>query len=277
MTDLVVDGNSLFARSWFAAQKTAPDDPVAAVTLAVRTILRILHPERNRLDVTFNRSFFAWDGEQAKSKQREPKPPEYHATRLVLKEVLSLMLGTVHFEHKDHEGDDIVATVVHQSSPKDVVYVVSGDKDLQQLQGGNCHYYCLNSKAELSPAFIASKFHIKRPNQIAIALAIQGDSVDGIPGIRGWGPVRVKHLFEKVPKSARFDEALAIIEHEIPPQFHEEFYDSLNRTLLGPNVPNVPPPAEIVMGEPDDIMRLEIPEIAFLYQEVYNAYMTEPY
>lgn len=277
MTDLVVDGNSLFARSWFAAQKSSPDDPVEAIKFAVRTILKLLDPDQNRLDVSFNRSFFAWDSELAKSKHREPKPPEYHETRLGLKKVLTLMLGTVHFEHKDHEGDDIIATVVHQSARTDTVYVVSGDKDLQQLQGGNCHYYCLNTKAELSPSFITTKFHVKRPNQIAIALAIMGDSVDGIPGIRGWGPVRVKHLFEKVPKSAKFDEALAIIEHEIPPNRQQEFYDSLSRTLLGPNVPNVPPPAEIIMGEPGDIARLEIPDINFLYQKVYDAYMVEPY
>ena len=275
MTNAVYDGNSVFARSYFAAEKEHAGDPEYAISLAVKTILRILHPERNRLGVQFTHSFFAWDGEQAKSKQRKPKPPEYHATRLVLKEVLSLMLGTVHFEHPDYEGDDIVATAAYQSDPADTVYIISGDKDLQQLQGGNCRYYCLNNKAELSSSFISTRFNVKRPNQVAIALAIQGDPVDGIPGIRGWGPVRVKHLFEKVPKNAKFEEALAIIEHEIPPQFQPAFQDSLARTLLGANVPDVPKPAEIVMGEPDNIAQLDIPDIAVLYQEVYEAYSRE--
>lgn len=276
MTDLVVDGNSLFARSWFAAQKSAPDDPVEAIKFAVRTILYLLHPNRNRLSVRFDRSFFAWDGELAHSKHRQPKPPEYHETRLVLKEVLSLMLGTVHHEHPEYEGDEVVATVVFNSRKTDTVYVVSGDKDLQQLQGGNCHFYCLNNKAELTPSFITNKFHVKRPNQVAIALAIMGDSVDGIAGIRGWGPVRVKKLFEKVPKTAKFQEALAIIEHEIPPPRLEEFYAALDRTLLAATVSNVPEPAEINMGDPEKVAQMDIPEIGILYQEVYDAY-TQPY
>lgn len=272
MIDLVVDGNSLFARSWFAAQKTAPNEPNEAIKLAVRTLLRIMHPDRSRLDVTFNRSFFAWDSELARSKHREPKPPEYHETRLVLKQVLNLMLGTIHFEHQDHEGDEVVATVVYQSHKDDILYLVSGDKDLQQLQGHHCHIYCLNNKAELSPAFINAKFHVKRPNQAAIALAITGDPVDGIAGIRGWGPVRVKKLFEKVPKTAKFEEALNIIDHEIPPNLKESFYAALDRTLLAATVPNVPQPAPIVMGTPNQMASLEIDEIGFLYQEVYEIY-----
>jgi DNA polymerase-1 len=271
MIDLVVDGNSLFARSWFAAEKQTPDEPAEVVKLVVRTILKLLHPG-NDLRVHFNRTFFAWDSEQAKSKNRKPKPPEYHATRQVLKEVLSLMLGTVHHEHPDHEGDDIVATVVHQSDRDDTVYVVSGDKDLQQLQGGNCQFYCLNAKAVLNPAYIVSRFHVKRPNQIAIALAIKGDAVDNIPGIRGWGEAKVKKLFEQVPKTAKFDEALRIIEGNIPEHLKHDFYSSLERTLLGKTVPDVPSPAPIVVGDPEQVASLEIPDIGFLYQQVYDAY-----
>lgn len=277
MTDLVFDANSLYARSWFAAQRISPD-PKEALRLSINTVLLLLNPDTNKIGSIFDRSLFAWDSHQNKAKNRDEKPPEYHETKAVLKEVLEFMLGTVNVEQPEAEGDDIVATVVYNTKPNDLIYVVSGDKDLMQLQGGNCQYYSLNDKAVLSTAFIIHKFpNIKRPSQIALALAIMGDPVDKIGGITGYGEVRCKKLFEKVTPDMDFAAALKVIEQQLPKERADELYEALNRTLLKSDVPGVPPPAPLELRDPAEIEDLGIPQIGYYYRQVHHIYTVEPY
>lgn len=277
MNNFVVDANSLYARSWFAAQRISPD-PKEAIRLAVNTVLLLLNPDTNKIGCQFDRSLFAWDSHQNKAKQRDEKPPEYHETKLVLKDVLEFMLGTVHYEHPEAEGDDIVATAVYNTKPKDTVYVISGDKDLMQLQGGNCQYYSLNDKALLEKTYITHKFqHIHRPSQIALVLAIVGDQVDNIPGIFGFGPVRCKKLFEAVTPKMNLAEAANAIAAQLQEPQLSEFWAALDRTLLKNDVPGVPAPAEIKLAHPEEVRDLGIPQIGYYYQQVYHTYMVEPY
>lgn len=277
MTDLVFDANSLYARSWFAARRISPD-PKEALRLAINTVLLLLNPDTNKIGSISDRTLFAWDSHQNKAKDRDEKPPEYHETKMVLKDVLEFMLGTVNVEQPNAEGDDIVATVVYSTNPNDLIYVVSGDKDLMQLQGGNCQYYSLNDKAVLSTSFIIHKFpNIKRPNQIALALAIMGDPVDKIGGISGYGEVRCKKLFDKVTPDMDFRTALRVIEAQLPEARAVELYEALERTLLKSDVPNVPPPAPLALPDPVEIEELGIPQIGYYYRQVHHTYTVEPY
>lgn len=277
MNDLVFDANSLYARSWYAAQRISPD-PREALRLTLNTVLQLLNPDSNRIGHMFDRMLFAWDSKQNKAKNRDEKPPEYHDTKTLLKDILQYVFGANNVEHPDAEGDDIVATVVYNTKPKDLIYVVSGDKDLMQLQGGNCHYYSLNDKAVLSTAFIVRKFpNIKRPNQIALALAITGDPVDNIGGIHGYGEVRCKKLFEAVKPNMDFHAAVNAIITQLPEPQEKEFWEALDRTLLKSDVPGVPCPAPIKLLPPSDVEDLGIPQIGYYYRQVHHTYTVEPY
>jgi 5'-3' exonuclease len=277
MTDLVFDANSLYARSWFAAQRISPD-PKEALRLALNTILLLLNPDTNKIGSIFDRTLFAWDNNQNKAKNRDQKPPEYHETKAMLKEVLEFMFGTVNVDHPDAEGDDIVATVVYNTKPSDLIYIVSGDKDLMQLQGGNCQYYSLNDKAVLSTSFIVHKFHgIKRPSQIALELAVVGDPVDNIGGISGYGEVRCKKLFEAVTPEMKFEQAMNAIVAQLPEPRAEEFNEALLRTLLRNDVPGIPSPAPLNLAPPADVEDLGIPQIGYYYRQVHHTYTVEPY
>ena len=277
MNNLVVDANSLYARSWYAAQRISPD-PKEAIRLAVNTIILLLNPDTNKIGCMFDRSLFAWDSQQNKAKQRDEKPPEYHEAKLALMAVLEYIFGTINHENPDVEGDDIVATAVHNTDPSDVVYVISGDKDLMQLQGGHCLYYSLNDKALLNPAFINAKFqHIHRPSQIALVLAIVGDPVDKIGGIAGFGPVRCKKLFEAVTPEMNLATAAEAIAAQLREPQLSEFWAALDRTLLKTDVPGVPSPAPLILREPSEVDDLGIPQIGYYYRQVYQTYMVEPY
>lgn len=273
---MIVDGNSLFARSWFAAQKIDPDPP-QALRLAVNTILLLLNPNTNRIGFNFDRTLFCWDGAQKPSKGRSEKPPTYHPTKELLKEIFTMMLGAAHAEHPHYEGDDLVATAVNADSANHV-YIVSGDKDLMQLVvNDRIHYYCLNTKAVLSTAFINQRWYIKRPSQVALALAIIGDPVDNIKGIHGWGPKKVQRLFEDITPDMDFSAVLKNIDAKIPAEHKPAFYDSLERTLLADNVPGIPEPAPLTLADPKEVADLGLPNIAAIYGDVYHTYMVEPF
>ena len=271
-TTLIVDSNALWARSYFAAQQTSRD-PREGIRLAVNSVLLLLDPETNKIGELFDRTLFAWDGQQNKAKGRDEKPAIYHEAKDVLKDVLSYLIGTVHTEHPTAEGDDLVATAVAQAAPDDKVFIVSSDKDLMQLVKPNCQYYSLTEKAVLSTTFITRKFHgIKHPKQIAIELAIVGDPVDNSPGIRGYGPAKCKKLFEAVKPDMKFNEVLDVIMNQLPPKQEEEFNEAFERTLLKTDIPGVPEPAPVVLHTPNDIKVLGMPLIEQYYRQVWNAY-----
>lgn len=269
MVDLVIDGNSLFARSFYAVMSSPRTSPQEAVRASICTVLSLLNPASQRLDDSVDRMLFAWDGNNKRDKGREPKPPHFHETRALLIEYLTVLFNPAHVCLAEHEADDVVATAVAQSDADDI-FVVSGDKDLQQLAASRVHYYCLNSKALLSLRHIRDRWGVKQPDQIAIALAILGDKVDNISGIKGWGPKRVKALFEAVTPEMGLEEALLAVDSQIPPELQEQFYGDLDLTLLRRNLPGVQAAAPLDLAPLNVVEELQLPDFMRNYMPVFN-------
>ncbi len=273
--DLICDANSLYARSYFAAEKISPDCS-QTLRLAAVTVLNILHPDTNRIDSLFKRTMFCWDSQVNEAKKRTPKPDNYYEMREIAKDLFTLLLGTIHVEQPPFEGDDLVASAITACGPDRDVYILSGDKDLMQLAGKHVRYYSLHEKCVLSDSFMCAKFHVHHPAQIAIALAIQGDPVDSISGVKGWGPVKVKNLFSQIPKHFNFEETVTALVNEMTQEQQEQFYAALNRTLLNTDIP-VPPPAEITFADEREVADLKMPEASFRFREVKFIYEHEPF
>lgn len=278
MTDLLVDGSSLFARAFFATQADfhGRNRIHKAVQATLFSAVALLDGHGDRLGEYVDRVLFAWDGEDKhdlgyKKGERAEKPDGYYEARAESIEALYDITGCAHAKVDGVEADDIVATAVFHSTA-DTVYVASGDKDLQQLQGKNVHFYCLNKKQLLNSGWICSKWKVKRSNQMAIALAILGDKIDGIPGINGWGPVKLKNLFEAVTPEMSFAEALQAVEAQIPLKHLDGFYEDLGRTLLNPDIPGVPPPAPLDLADPKVVRSMDMIELWHYYGPVFRAY-----
>jgi 5'-3' exonuclease len=270
MTDLIVDGNSLYARSWYAAQKTGPN-PEQALRYAAVTILNLLNPVQSQISTTFSRTLFCWDSQANTRKHREPKPLAYHEMRLIAKELFTLLIGSVHAEIAPFEGDDLVASAVYSLGPQASAVIASGDKDLMQLVSPHTAYYSLNEKCVLSETYVCNKFHVKKPQQIALALAVQGDAVDCIPGVRGWGKEKVKKLFKPVKKEMTDEEVIGVLENNMTAEQREQFYASLERTVLNTSL-KLPPPAPLVFGSDADVAALEMPEVLNRLREIRYLY-----
>lgn len=275
MTDLLIDGNSLFARAWFATMRSNEGDATEAIRAGLTTVFALLDVNKDKLGEKVDRILIGWDGANKRDKGRDPKPAEYHDTREILIEYLQLLLNPMQVCLKDAEADDVVATAVAQSDA-DTIFVVSGDKDLQQLAGNSVHYYCLNTKGVLSPRSICDKWGVKHPSQVAIALAIIGDKVDCINGVKGWGPKKVRKLFETASADMTLEEAARHVESQmvesLPPAALESFYSDLDMTLLHSDLRGVSPPNPVLVAQPDVVEELRLPKFMEYYRPVYRLY-----
>lgn len=246
MTDAIYDGSSIFARAYYAADT----NPEATIPIAVKMVCHQLD-SFDRAGKKADRLLFCWDGEAKREKPRAPKPPEYAEARRRLSEVIQELFGASQAWPPKAEADDAVATAVYRSEGAgNNVIVASGDKDLQSLMGGRVEYWCCNTKDFLDRGLVLEKWRVKRPSQIAIALAILGDPGDAVPGIKGWGPKKVAKLFEEVGAEMNFQSALDTIVAQIPEELQGVFYESLDLTLLDPEVPGVPDPSPVVLADP---------------------------
>lgn len=266
MTDLIVDGNSLYARAWYATKQM----PYQALVAALNMTIMVVNPDR--VGDKIDRILYCWDGGQKKPKEREERPPAYEDTKRHVQACVEGIYGAENALIKGYEADDLIATAA-MASPAEHVIIATGDKDLSQLNSSKVSIFDLGCKSMISCREILARWKIKRPSHVAIALAIQGDSADKITGIKGWGPKKVEKLFEAVTPDMEFDVALETILGQIPPEKQDEFIESLDLTLLNCEIPDVPVPAPLVLAEPSMLEAQDIDgEVIGHYRRIYASY-----
>ena len=92
------------------------------------------------------------------------------------------------------EADDLIGTLANRARERSVpVTIVSADKDLSQLIGPEDEQWDFARNRRWDQAGVEERFGV-RPDQIADLLALSGDSVDNIPGVRGVGPTTAAAL-----------------------------------------------------------------------------------
>ena len=85
------------------------------------------------------------------------------------------------------EADDVIATLVTRFASNDVeCVVVTGDKDLMQLVGPRVRLWDTMRDRWTDVAAVESRFGVP-PEQVVDVMALMGDSVDNIPGVKGIG------------------------------------------------------------------------------------------
>ncbi|MCK4936294.1 MAG: DNA polymerase I [Elusimicrobiales bacterium] len=133
--------------------------------------------------------------------------PEYKANRketdpalknqLNIARDLTKALGLKPVYLQGFEADDIISTVAREFSEKDIeVIIVSGDKDITQLVGGNIKLWDGQKPSYTGSEGVFEKFGV-RPNRVLDYLSLIGDSSDNIPGAKGIGPKGALKLFER--------------------------------------------------------------------------------
>jgi DNA polymerase-1 len=157
---------------------------------------------------------------------REEIFPAYKATRKVPPDDLvaqvepvkefARLLGLAVIEKEGMEADDVVATLARGGAGAfDEVLVLSSDKDLMSLVGEKVKMLApktgVSDVEELDAAAVQAKMGVP-PAAVPDLLALQGDSVDNVPGVAGIGEKTARALLEKFGSLDKIFKHLAEVE-----------------------------------------------------------------
>lgn len=110
-------------------------------------------------------------------------------------------LGIMKLEIPGYEADDIIATAVSQlsnkkSSESELFYIVTLDKDMLQIVSENMKIYDPFNNLIIDRDSILKKYGIQ-PDKLTDFMALVGDSIDNIPGIKGIGEKTAAELLKR--------------------------------------------------------------------------------
>ncbi len=193
---LLIDGNSLLNRAFYALPllTNSSGEYTNAVYGFLNIMFKFIDEESPKLVAvafdlkapTKRHNLFAdYKG------TRKEMPAELRPQIPLLKNLLKLM-GVSIFELEGYEADDCLGTLSLHYSKDYLVTIVSGDRDMLQLVGGNIRLKIPKTKAgktqvaEYDQDIIKSEFGVE-PVQMIDVKALMGDASDNIPGVPGIG------------------------------------------------------------------------------------------
>ena len=136
-------------------------------------------------------------------KANRPPPPEDLVPQFPLIRDATRAFSLACIEEDALEADDIIASYARAATLRGWdVTIVSSDKDLMQLvgkcsEGGGCIDMLDTMKnLRIDVPEVVEKFGVA-PELVGDVLALMGDSVDNVPGIRGIGPKTATKLIQE--------------------------------------------------------------------------------
>ncbi|MBQ7579354.1 MAG: DNA polymerase I, partial [Clostridia bacterium] len=197
---VIIDGNSMLYRLFYAMPllTNSKGDYTNAIYGYANEIVKIateIKPTHMLVafdagKITFRNNIF--DGYKA---NRSPMPAELVSQVEPIKEMLSLMNIKV-IEQKGIEADDIIGTIAKRFNKTQTI-IITGDRDSFQLIDETTSVYF--TKRGISDLKIYNNDNLKQEYgvgswQVVDLKALQGDSSDNIPGVRGIGPKTATEL-----------------------------------------------------------------------------------
>lgn len=211
----LIDGNYYLNRAYYATSPmTAPN---GEPTNAIRGFLNILMADLAKIKPTHFCIVFDKGGKpnwrcehyprykqnrqsihkktDKKSLERRRQMAEMKSQIPNLKAILK-SLGFRTVNKAGVEGDDLLATLATEYAAKGWEIIIgTKDKDIMQLVGGDIRVMRPDRKL-YGQLEVFKEFGVK-PNQIIDYLALVGDSVDNIEGVKGCGPKTARLLLEE--------------------------------------------------------------------------------
>ncbi len=197
MALFLIDGHAIAYRSYYAFIRDPLTNSRGENTSAVYGFLRTVLQLVERYDPEMLACVFDSEEETGRHREysdykanREEMPDDLSPQFPVIVEMLEAM-GIPVIVKPGYEADDIIATLAGEAEASGMdVRIVSGDKDLFQLLSDRVRIIRPGKGTNLAdvagPDMVAEKYGL-RPDQVVDLLALMGDSVDNIPGVKGIG------------------------------------------------------------------------------------------
>ncbi len=231
----ILDGHAQIYRAYYApfGELTSPSgEPTRATHVFCSMLLKLLRERRPdylamTMDVS-DGSVFRCEIDPQYKANREPPPDDFgiQADRIV--SIIASMNIPLH-RLKGFEADDLMATIVEKLRDEPIdIYLVSKDKDLEQLLTTKAHLYDPSKDVVTDVESLMEKKGY-RPEQAIDIQTLMGDATDNIPGVHGVGLKTAAKLI------AKYGSARAALEHadELTPKAAERikaFADQMETT-----------------------------------------------
>ncbi len=219
----IVDGHWQIFRAYYAPFRdlTSPaGEPTRATYVFTSMLLKLIaeaKPDYLAVAMDSGREHLHRTEIYPEYKAQRAKPPEDLPPQIERIFQVVQALGVPLLQKTGAEADDIMATIVRRLGDSGVrIVLVSRDKDLEQLLGGDVVLYD-PTKSEVIDAARLEQLKGYPPEKAVEIQALSGDSADNIPGIPGVGPKRAVELI------GRFGSAEAVVAHadELTPKLAE--------------------------------------------------------
>ncbi|MGI4877864.1 MAG: 5'-3' exonuclease, partial [Janthinobacterium lividum] len=162
-------------------------------------------------------------------KAHRPPPPEDLLPQFPLIRDAVRAFSVPSIEQDGFEADDIIASyAVAAIAAGFDVSIVSSDKDLMQLVQPGLDLYDTMKNCRVNRADVVEKFGVP-PEQLGEVLALMGDSVDNVPGVRGVGP---KGAAELIQQFGSVEAMLARLDEVKKPKLRENLAASADMARL---------------------------------------------
>lgn len=197
----LIDGNSYFYRAYHAIRgltnsKGFPTNAIYGFTNMILKIIREKKPDA--IAIAFDSPV---PTERHKIyeeyKAQRPETPNDLVVQIPhIKEIIKAF-NIVAFEMPGYEADDIICTIAKKTASEGInVFILSGDKDMMQVVGNGIKIYDPMKDLIIDENHVKERFGVP-PERLPEIMAITGDAIDNIPGVKGIGEKTAKELLSK--------------------------------------------------------------------------------
>ena len=248
---LIIDTFNLLHRAYHALPSSFRDksgDPVNAVygvSSMLITLLAKIKPDYIIAALESKTPTFRVENFTAYKAQRKPMEEDLSSQ---IPKVLEIMdaFGITQLQVNGYEADDIVGTVAKKFSDKNEVVIISNDRDLWQLAGGNIMIGLPGRKGDVD--WLGGKEAEARlgfkPDKIADYKGLRGDPSDNIPGVFGIGEKTATKLIQEF---GSIEEIFRNIDKVKPDSLKEKLLNCAETALMSKKL------AELILDVPLDV------------------------
>ncbi|MCO6465663.1 MAG: DNA polymerase I [Bradyrhizobiaceae bacterium] len=204
---ILIDGFSLVFRAYHAMSRTGMQTPTGEPTFAVFAFANILagildKQQPENIAVAFDTSAPTFRHEEYDQyKANRDAFPEDLVPQLARIKTLIDALGIRRLEMPGYEADDVIGTLARRESEAgNTVLCVTSDKDYFQLVNDKVNILRPGKDPgtydKYDAAKVLEKFGVG-PEHVIDVLALMGDAVDNVPGVKGIGEKTAIPLIQK--------------------------------------------------------------------------------
>ncbi len=198
MNVYLIDGTSYAYRAFYAIRElsTSKGVPTNAIYGFINMLLKIIKDKKPDGIAIFFDSPVPTERHRIfeEYKAQRPETPRGLVEQMPSIRKLISALNIKVFEMPGYEADDSIGSVAKDLASKGIdVLIVTADKDMLQLIGNSIKIYDPVREGILDERYVRERFGVD-PERIPEVMALTGDTIDNIPGVKGIGEKTAKEL-----------------------------------------------------------------------------------